>query len=216
MTSRWHKEPDNKQPELTYGHSGVTLKFHPAILTALSIMLLMGGCSLLPKFESKPESKPEYTQVITVAKPIKGVPITVSYLGGAVYRVQVSNNLKNEIKLMWDESAYGTTTKESIRLMQVYDKHKLPQHPPAQQPPSLISPNSQFQADFTGDDWLACVRAGCSPQPRNDAKGARIYLAFYIKGKKTKWQGKITFAPPKEGACEQKLASCTPPTLMQQ
>lgn len=164
----------------------------------LSIVLLASGCTLLSEFGSRPEQKPEYAQVINVSKPIKGVPVTVSYLGGAIYRVEVSNDLQSEIELMWDESAYGTTTRESVRLMQVHDRHNLPQHPPAQQPPSLISPNSQFQADFTGDDWLACVRAGCSPQPRNDAKGARIYLTFSIKGEKAKWQGEITFVPPKK------------------
>ena len=181
----------------------MTVRPHPVISTLLTAMLLAGmllagGCSLLPGLESKPEAKPEYAQIITVAKPIKGVPITVSYLGGAIYRVQINNNLPNEIKLMWDESTYATTTKESIRLFRVQDKNNLPQHPPGQQAPSSIPPNSQLQADFTGDDWLACVRADCSPQPRNDAKGARIYLAFNIKGKKTKWQGEIAFVPPKK------------------
>ena len=181
----------------------MTVKPHPVISTLLTAtllagMLLAGGCSLLPGLESKPEAKPEYTQVITVAKPIKGISISVSYLGGAIYRVQVNNNLQSEIKLMWDESAYATTTKESIRLFHVQDKNNLPQHPPGQQTPSSIPPNAQFQADFTGDDWLACIRAGCSPQPRNNAKGARIYLAFNIKGKKTKWQGEIAFVPPKK------------------
>jgi len=196
------------------------MKLPSVISDLLAIMLvagmvLIGGCSSLPGLEPKPEPKPEYAQVITVAKPVKGVPITVSYLGGAIYRVQISNNLQNEIKLMWDESTYATTTKESVRLFHVQDKNNLPQYPPGQQTPSSIPPNSQFQADFTGDDWLACVRAGCSPQPRDDAKGARIYLAFNIKGKKVKWQGEVAFVPPKKNECEQKQASCTPPTFMQ-
>ncbi|MDH4284011.1 MAG: hypothetical protein OEV35_01700 [Gallionellaceae bacterium] len=196
------------------------MKLRPAISALLAAMLLAGmlltgGCSLLSGLKPRPEPKPEFAQVITVAKPVKSVPITVSYLGGALYRVQVSNNLQSEIKLMWDQSTYATTTKESVRLFHVQDKNNLPQHPPGQQPPSSIPPNSQFQADFTGDDWLACIRAGCSPQPRNDAKGARIYLAFNIKGKKVKWQGEVTFIPPGKNECEQKQAGCTPPVFMQ-
>ena len=52
-------------------------------------------------------------QVITVLKPIEGVPVSVSYQGNAVYRVQVGNTLPGVINLMWDESAYVTTRGES-------------------------------------------------------------------------------------------------------
>jgi len=169
------------------------LRSYLAITGVLAAMLLV-GCATF----HKKDKEAEYEQVITVFRPVKSVPIIVSYQGGAIYRVQVNNNLKTAINLEWDESTYATTTKESIRLLHIQNRNDLPQHPPAQQAPSSIPPNSQFKADFTGDDWLDCAKRGCTPQPRNGIKNARIYLAFNIKGKRVRWQGEIAFVPPKQ------------------
>lgn len=166
------------------------LKPYLAISGVLSATLLI-GCTALHKAA-------EYEQIVTVARPVKSVPVTVSYQGGAFYRVQVSNTLPTAINLVWDESAYVTTTRESIRILHIRDKNSLPQYPPAQQASSLIPPDSKFQADFTGEEWLDCARRGCTPQPRNGLKNARIYLAFNIKGKQVRWQGEVAFVPPRK------------------
>ena len=186
------------------------LKRYPAISSVLSAMLLI-GCAALHKAapvveqketghktEDKEEHKAEYEQIVAVRKPVKGVPVTVSYQGGALYRVQVNNNLKTPISLEWDECAYATTAKESVRLIHIQSRNDLPPHPPAQQASSPILPNSQFNADFTGESWLDCVKRNCSPQPVNGIKNARMYLVFNIKGKRVKWQGEVAFVPPKQ------------------
>jgi hypothetical protein len=164
------------------------LKSYLAISCVLSITLLTGCKTLL---------KPEHEPVVSVASPIKNVPIIVSYQGGAFYRVQVNNNLPTAIKLLWDESTYVTTIGESVRIIHLHSSYDIPPYAPAQQAPSPIPPNSQFQADFTGEEWLDCARRNCTPKPKNSLKNARIVLTFNIKGKRVRWQGKIAFAPPK-------------------
>ncbi len=165
------------------------LKSYLAISCVLCAALL-SGCGTLHKIEQE--------QTITVSKPIKNVPIVVSYQGGVFYRVQVNNTLPSSIHLVWDESTYVTTTGESIRLLHLNSKYFLPEYAPAQQASSLISPDSQFEADFTGDDWLDCARRNCTPRPKNSVNNARIFLTFNIKGKIVRWQGDIAFVPPKK------------------
>jgi len=169
------------------------LKPYLAILGVLSTTLLIGCATFL-----KAEHKAEHEQVVTVFRPVKNVPIIVSYQGGAFYRVQVNNTLPTAINLVWDESAYVTTTGESVRILHLQNKNDLPRYPPAQQASSPIPPNSQFQADFTGEDWLDCARRGCTPQPKDGLKNARIYLAFNIKGKRVRWQGEVAFVPSRQ------------------
>ncbi|MEJ1958426.1 MAG: hypothetical protein WDM70_02330 [Nitrosomonadales bacterium] len=94
--------------------------------------------------------KTELEQIIIVSRPVGNVPIVVSYLGGAFYRVQVNNTLPATISLLWDESSYITTTGESVRIIHLLNKYAPPQNPPVQQTSSFIPSNSQFQADFTG------------------------------------------------------------------
>lgn len=165
------------------------LKPYLVISGVLSATLLI-GCATF--------HKAEYEQVITVFRPVKSVPITVSYQGGAFYRVQVNNTLPTAISLVWDESAYVTTSGESVRILHIQNKNDLPRYPPAQQAFSPIPPKSQLQADFTGEDWLDCEKRGCTPQPKDGLKNARIYLTFNIKGKRVRWQGEIAFVPPKQ------------------
>jgi len=165
------------------------LKSYLAISCVLSAALLT-GCSTL--------QKAEHEQIVTISKPIKSIPVTVSYLGGVFYRVQVNNTLPTAINLAWDESTYVTTTGESVRILHLHDKSELPQHAPAQQASSTIPPHSKFQADFTGEEWLDCARRDCTPQPKKNLKNARLYLAFNIKGKLVRWQGEIAFVPPKQ------------------
>ena len=183
------------------------LKPYLAITGMLSALLLI-GCATPHKTEHnaerdtefkaehKAEPKAEYGQIVTVSRPVKSVSVIVSYQGGAVYRVQVNNALPAAISLVWDKSVYVTTTKESIRLLYIQNKNDLPRYPPRQQVSSLIPSDSRFQADFTGESWLDCVKKGCVPQPRKGLKNARIYLAFNIKGKRVRWRGEIAFVPP--------------------
>ena len=182
------------------------LKTAIAILYVFSAGLLC-GCATSSKtaYEEKTEydhitgqeQKIALEQTVTVSSPVKNIPITVSYLGGVFYHVQVNNTLPIAINLAWDESTYVTTSGASVRILHVPNKNDLPQYPPAQQVSSAIPPNSQFQADFTGEDWLDCARRNCKPQPKNSVRNARIYLAFNIKGKRVRWQGEVSFAPPR-------------------
>lgn len=172
---------------------GTMLKPYLAISGVLSATLLV-GCATL----HKTEHKAEFEQLVTVSIPVKSVPVIVSYQGGALYRVQVNNTLSTAISLVWDESTYVTTTGESVRILRIQDKNDLPRYPPAQQASSHISPQSQFQADFTGENWLDCARRDCAPQPKDNLKNARIYLTFDIKGKRVRWQGEVAFAPPRQ------------------
>lgn len=160
---------------------------------AISVVLaatLLAGCAT--------SHKVGHEQIVTELKPIEDVPITVSYQGGVFYRVQLNNNLPDAIRLIWDECAYVTTTGKTIRILHIPNKNDLPQHPPAQQDASLIAPNSQFQAVFTGEEWLDCAKRGCTPQPKYGDRNARIYLAVSLKDKRIRWQGEIAFAPPKQ------------------
>jgi hypothetical protein len=131
------------------------LKPYLAALCALSVALL-AACSALPRAAQE--------QTVTSFQPIKNVPVTVGYQGGVFYRVQVNNTLPSAISLVWDESTYVTTTGAAVRLLHLPDRNDLPQKAPAQQAPSHIPAQSQFQADFTGDDWLDCARRSCTPQ----------------------------------------------------
>lgn len=165
------------------------LKSYLAISAVLAATLLV-GCATI--------QKAGYEQIVTELRRIESLPITVSYQGGAFYRVHLNNTLPDGISLIWDESAYVTTTGKTIRLLHIPNKSDLPQYPPAQQDASLITPNSQFQALFTGEEWLDCAKRGCTPQPKDSLKNPRIYLAISIKGKRFRWQGEITFVPPKQ------------------
>jgi len=169
------------------------LKPYLAMSGVLSLTLLTGCATFL-----KTEHKPEREQLVSVLQPVKRVSVIVSYQGGPFYRVQVNNTLPIAIKLMWDESSYVTTTGESIRILHLQNKSDLPRYAPAQQASSSIPPGSQFRADFTGDDWLDCARRNCTPSPKNSLRKARIYLVFNIKGQRIRWQGEITFVPPKQ------------------
>jgi len=181
------------------------LKPYLALSSILSSMLLIGCASLL-KAEHKTEHKtgaaaaPKavFEQLVTVSRPITGVPIIVSYQGGVFYHVQVTNTLPTTIHLVWDESAYITTTKKSVRLLHLLKRSELPQSPPARQSPSVIPSGAQFQADLTGGDWLDCARRNCSPQPKNGLVNARINLLFKINGKPVKWQGEVAFVETRQ------------------
>jgi hypothetical protein len=165
------------------------LKSSLAVLCMLSVALL-SGCETL--------NKKDHEQTVTVTRSIKNVPIIVSYQGGVFYRVHINNNLSHAINLVWDESTYVTTTGESIRTLHLNSQYNLPQYAPAQQASSSIPPNSQFEADFTGDDWLDCAKRNCTPHPKNSVNNAWIYLTFNIKGKRIRWQGEVTFSPLKQ------------------
>lgn len=157
---------------------------------------LLGGCAWFDKaMRGQSGAAAEYTQVITVLKPIEGVPITVTYQGNAVYRVRVRNALPGVITLMWDKSAYVTTQGESIRLLHL-PMGRSPSVAPAQQAESPIAPGSQLTADFTGETWLEYSRSGAAPQPKDSTRKARFFLSFSSKGKRVAWHGEIAFLPP--------------------
>ena len=173
-----------------------------AVMSMLAAALLT-GCAGLQNIKNEPVSRqnkkePEFAQVVTVSKPIAGVPISVSYLGGAFYHVEVSNTLPTVINLLWDESAYVNTKRESVRILHIPKKTDLSRDPPAQQASPPIAPGSQFQADFIGESWLDAARRGVTPQPKDSLRKARIYLSFNIKGRRVEWEGEIAFIPVKQ------------------
>lgn len=172
-------------------------------VTAVFIATLLTGCTGLRNMKNEWSAKqlgkePEIGQVVTVLRPISGVPVSVTYLGGALYHLEVSNALTTMINLVWDESAYVDTKGESIRILHIQKKNDLTRDPPAQQASPPIAPDSRFQADFMGESWLDAARRGVTPLPRDGNRKARLYLAFSIKGKRVEWQGEIAFVPAKQ------------------
>lgn len=157
--------------------------------------VLLAGCAAIP---AAGEKEPEYRQVITVLEPVDRVPVIVSYQGGGFYRVQVRNNRPDTIRLVWDESAYVNTGGESIRLIRVPDRNKLPSQPGLPQADSPIAPGSQLLADFVGESWLKLVQGGATPKPKAGFRKARIYLQFDLKGKWSAWRGEVAFVPRKQ------------------
>lgn len=161
----------------------------PVPLTCLLIALLLSGCAWLPQ----PKKEPEHEQVVAVLKPIEKVPVTISFEDGKFYHVQVQNTLPTAISLVWDESTYVTTRRESVRVIRIPDRNNLPPHPRQQQADSPIAPGSQLQADFMGESWIDLARSGGLPKPKDSFKKAKIYLVFNIRGKRVEWQGEVTF-----------------------
>ncbi len=167
---------------------------------AVYVSVSLAGCAWFGQnarnpFASQP-SAAEYTQIITVLKPIEGMPITITYQGNAVYRVLVKNTRPGVVNLMWDQSAYVTTQGESIRLLHLPGWGRTLHEPPAQQAESPIAPGAELDADFTGETWLEFSRSGNPPQPKDSSKKARLFLSFKIKGKRVAWHGEIAFSRP--------------------
>lgn len=189
---------------------------HLAVMSVLAAALLTGCAGLhniknewvsrQDKKEQKPDQKDQkpdqkdqkFDQVVTTLRPISGVAVSVTYSGGAIYHLEVSNALTTVINLIWDESAYVDTKGESIRILHIPKKNDLFRDPPAQQASPPIAPGSRYQADFIGESWLDAARRGATPQPRDGNRKARLYLAFSIRGKRVEWQGEIVFIPAKQ------------------
>lgn len=162
-------------------------------LAALLAIALMSGCA-----ELQPAKKEvEYRQLITVLKPIDGVSVSVTYQGGIYYQVQVRNSLPTTISLSWDDSSYVTTAGQSVRLVRLLDRAKLPANLHAPQADSPIAPGSSLTADFTGESWGGLAKAGRTPRPADMLKKARIFLQFNVKGKLVDWRGEVVFLPIK-------------------
>ena len=172
-------------------------------VTGLLAAVMLTGCAGLQNIKDdwahkQNKKEPEFGQVITVSRPIAGVPISVSYQGGVFYHVEVNNTLPTVINLVWDESAYVNTNRETVRILHIPKKSDLPHEPPAQQASSPIAPDSGIQADFIGETWLDAAQRGATPQPKDSLRKARIYLSFKINGRRVRWQGEIAFIPVKQ------------------
>ncbi|HYR05571.1 MAG TPA: hypothetical protein VEP71_02715 [Gallionella sp.] len=166
------------------------------IRSCIVVMLIVtvNGCSWL----TYNRKEAGYNQVVTVLKPIEKVPVAVSFQEGAFYRVKVVNSLPVTINLLWDESTYVNTSGESVRIIRVLDRRKLPGNPKLPQADSPIAPGSQLQADFAGESWIELVRHGGTPKPRDTFRKARINLLFNINGKRIDWRGEVAFVPRKQ------------------
>lgn len=163
------------------------------IFKRLLLACLLSGCAWL----APAKKETEYEQLVTALKPIEKVPITISFEDGMFYHVQVQNTLPAAINLVWDESSYINTRKESVRLIRIPDRNNLPPQPRQKQADSPIAPDSQLQADFMGESWIELARSGTMPRPKDGFKKARIYLVFNIKGKRVDWQGEVVFVAKK-------------------
>lgn len=163
------------------------------LLKFLLLAFLLSGCAVL----APAKKEAEYEQIVTVLRPIDKVPITINFEEGMFYHVQVQNALPGAISLVWDESSYVNTRRESIRLIRIPDRGNLPLYPRPKQADSPIAPDSQLQADFMGESWIELARSGAIPRPKDGFKKARIYLVFNIKGKRVDWQGEVTFVTKK-------------------
>ncbi len=155
-------------------------------------LLAVAGCAMFP-----PGKEAGYDQVVTVLKPIEKVPVAVTFHNGAFYRVRVSNTLPVTISLLWDESTYVNSGGESVRIIRVPDRRRLPDKPCLPQADSPIAPGSQLQADFAGESWIELARRGGAPRPKDNFSKARINLLFSINGKRVDWRGEVAFVPRK-------------------
>lgn len=166
MTSRWH------------------------LTRAICLLALLPACTALAP---PPKKTLEFEHLVTVLKPIEKVPVTISFEDGMFYHVQVQNTLSSAITLVWNESSYVNTRRESVRLIRITDRKNLPSAPYPQQADSPIAPGSQLQADVIGESWIDLARNGGLPKPKDVFRKARIYLQFNIKGKRVDWQGEVSF-----------------------
>lgn len=164
------------------------------LMALIFVAILLNGCADL----LKQKKTAEYEQIVTTLKPIDGVWVDVSYQGGVFYRVQVKNSLPTAITLLWDNSSYVSTSSQSVRVIRVLDRNKLPEQLHLRQADSPIPGGSQLVADFVGESWMKLARSGVTPKPRDGFKKARIYLYFDIKGKRVDWQGEVVFVPKKQ------------------
>lgn len=139
----------------------------------------------------------QYSQLVTERKPIPRVSVTTSYKAAGVYQVEVVNNTRNTITLLWNSSAYLNTSGETIRLVHLENAEVLPEVPPLLQRPSAIRRRGKLKTYFAGESWLDYSRRGVAPKPKNSDKKAVIYLAFEIEGKRIYWKGEVTFSPLK-------------------
>jgi len=176
------------------------MKGHLLKIFLTLIFLALAGCADLKHRAStstptSKETKPtavEYDQLITVLKPIDNIPISVIFESGVRYRVHVKNTSGSLVKLVWDDSAYVSTSGQSIRLIRLYGS-EFPENLHAQQPSSPIAPHSELQAVFSGDRWIELAKEGGIPKPKDVFRKGRIYLMFDIKGKRVDWQGEVAF-----------------------
>lgn len=175
--------------------SGNNIKrWYAAPCTALLLAAALSGCAA---FNAPQKKAPEFEHLVAVIKPIDKVPIIVSFDNGLFFHVQVQNSLANTITLIWDESSYVNTRKESIRLIRITDRNNLPASLRPPQADSPIAPDSELQADFMGESWIELARSGGLPKPKDGMKRAKIYLRFNIKGKRVDWQGEVAFVAKK-------------------
>lgn len=157
-------------------------------LTATLLMLatLLGGCV-----------SPKYEPVVALLKPIDNVRVYVSFKADAIYRVQVVNELPDEISLVWNESVYVNTAGDATRLIHIATPEDIDKTPTPEQKPSLIAGRGRLQTDFVGESWIDYSRRGVIPRPRDSDKKAKIYLSFHIKGKQEYWRAEVGFVQRK-------------------
>lgn len=150
----------------------------------LVVVALLAGCA-----------STKYSPLVSELKPIPGVSVKVSHQTDGIYEVQIHNNSRDNIALLWNGSAYVNTGGNAVRLIQIQNINDFPQGVPLVQAPSIITRASSLTTWFVGESWIDYARRGVTPRPKDSEGKAGIYLGFNIKGKKVYWKGEVSFVP---------------------
>ena len=152
------------------------------IALLLLSLLLLNGCVT--------STAPQYRQNIVEVTPVPGLTVRITYLQTVFWAVGVRNDTEKPVRLIWDESAYITSTGISSRLIRsstrIIDSAN-------EQPASPVPPRATYNEAFTAERFVEYARYDITPQPTDPNATARMYLVFDVDGQRVGWEGEVSF-----------------------
>lgn len=158
------------------------IKRNGRLLAGLLLLSLLAACAA-----------PKYEPQVTVRKPVDRLHVYLRLQDNATYQVQVVNESRHVVSLVWNESVYVNTAGDATRLIHVERTADLDHAPTPQQAPSVIGPHGRLQTEFVGESWIDYARRGVMPRPRESDRKAKIYLSFRMKHKQMYWRAEVRF-----------------------
>ncbi len=165
---------------------GIEVRRYDLTSSIILLAILLAACA-----------GPGFEPVVTLLKPIDQVQVSVGYQAGAIYQVQIANELPDEISLVWNESVYVNTGGDATRLIHIASPQDLDQAPTPEQKHSAVAAHGRLRTEFVGESWIDYARRGVTPRPLYSDKKAKIYLSFHIHGKQVYWRAEVSFVPRK-------------------
>lgn len=148
----------------------------------VTAFLVLTGCAV--------DNGPQYLQRIEEVTPVPGLVVRVEHVQTVFWGVGVRNDTEEVVRLVWDESAYVTSTGTSSRLIRGSTRRI---DSGQTQPASPVPPHAAVSEVFTAEQWIDYVSFDVTPQPADPTAKARIYLVFDMGGRKVGWEGEISF-----------------------